>query len=212
LSGAIFDGWKWYAAVRLLGAVLAAGAAIKLMDDYLDRDMDALAGRRTLAARLGAGTVAYALAALALGMLLEPKTAGSLFLAAYGLGMGHEPGRRLPSGLTAWQESIGAVAAGTVLAGPAPMAASLLAMVVVQCADDLIDLAGDRRRGHRSWAVRLGTVETGLLGLAALLTGLVLAPLLMIVVIAAAALTDALFHRMAHLLPAVGERLGEGNL
>lgn len=211
MSGAIFELFgSWSAVLRLVGSVVFAGVAIKLMDDYLDRDMDVLAGRRTVAAGIGAGTIAYALAALTVGMLLDPRTAGPLFLASYALGMGHEPGRRLPSGLAAWQESFLAVLAGCPLAGTRRMVGALLAMVVVQCVDDLMDLAGDRRRGHRSWAVRLGEVETGLLAAAALLTGLALTPVLLVVVVAAAILIEVLFRRAARLLPAVGESVGEG--
>src|SRR5690606_29875589 len=103
LSGAIFESGP--AAARLLAAVAAAGVAIKLMDDYLDQELDALLGRRTLAAAVGPGAVAYAMAALALAMLLDGPAAGSLFLAAYAVGMAHDPAGRLPTGLAGWQEA-----------------------------------------------------------------------------------------------------------
>ncbi len=208
MSGAIFDPWPL---VRLAGAVIAAGLAIKLMDDYLDREFDALVGRRTVAAWLGPGTVAYALAALAVATLLEAQAAGTLFLASYAVGMAHEPGRRLPTGLTAWQESLLAAVLGLVLGGFAAMCSATAAMFFVQCADDFRDAASDRMAGGQTLASRLGRVETGMLAVAALLVALAINPLLAIVVAAGAALVDALLRWAARRLPPMpGETAGEG--
>ncbi|HEY8417054.1 MAG TPA: hypothetical protein VIK93_03340 [Limnochordales bacterium] len=210
MSGVTFEDWT--GVVQLAAAVVAAGVAIKLMDDWLDRELDALTGRVTLAAALGNGVIAYALAALAIGMLLQPPVAGTLFLAAYALGMAHDATRRLPTGLAAWQELLLAVGAGMLLAGPYVMVASMVAMIFVQCADDLLDWAEDRRRGLRSWAERLGRVETALVAGIALLVGFVLAPVLMGAVIVAAVLVDRTMHWAAlRLLPTAGEREGEGS-
>lgn len=209
MSGVTFEDWTGL--VRLAAAVAAAGVAIKLMDDWLDRELDALTGRVTLAAMVGDGTIAYALAALAVGMLLHAPAAGTLFLAAYALGMAHDATRRLPTGLAAWQESLLAVVAGVILAGPAVMVAALAAMSAVQCADDLLDAAEDRRRGARSWVHRLGRVETALILVIALLVGFVLAPVLTGAVIAAAIAVDRTIAWAAgRLSPVAGERGGEG--
>lgn len=198
MSIATYEGW--IALVETLAAVVAAGVAIKLMDDDLDREDDRLAGKATVAAALGPGTGAYALAALAVAMLLDARVAGPLFLSAYAVGMAHAPGQRLPTGLAAWHESILAAGAGMLLAGVRPMMVSVAAMVFVQCADDLLDRAEDRRSARPSLITRLGPVETGLLGAAALLVGVSLAPGLMTAVIVAAVLVDGSCRRL-------GERL-----
>lgn len=210
MSGAIFESGP--AAARLLAAVVAAGVAIKLMDDYLDQELDALLGRRTLAAAVGPGTVAYAMAALALAMLLDGPAAGSLFLAAYAVGMAHDPAGRLPTGLAGWQEAMVAAGAGALLAGLRVMAAALASMLFIQCVDDLRDAAEDARRGHGSLAARLGRVETGLVAAAALVAGLLIHPVLVIGAALAAPLVDRGLRWAADRLPpGPGEGAGEGS-
>ncbi|MBO8140980.1 MAG: hypothetical protein H0Z37_02210 [Firmicutes bacterium] len=200
MFAATFDGWSGVA--RMLAAVLFTGLAVKLMDDCLDRDTDELAGRITLAARTGDGAMAYALAALAAAALADGVRAGTLFLAAYAVGMSHDWRRRLPSGLCGWHESALAVAAGSVLAGPWAMLAALAAIFAVQCIDDLADAAEDRLRGARSLVFRLGAVETAGLGVAALLLGLAIEPLFVTSVVAAAPVIGGVMEWSARRWPA----------
>lgn len=175
MFGGTLDGA--FSAVATLAAVFSVGLAIKLMDDFIDRRMDGVAGVTTWAGRLGDGSLPYCMAALTVALLIDAPVAGTLFLAAYAVGMTHDLTRRLPLGLLGWQESAVALVVGTLLGGPLPMLAALAAVVFVQCADDLVDAEGDRRRGHRSLVVMLGPVETALLGLAALIVACSLTPL-----------------------------------
>lgn len=191
------------AAVAAVAAVFAAGVAIKLMDDFVDRHVDALGGTVTWAGRMGDGALPYAMAALAVSMLLDASVGGTLFLAAYALGMAHDGRRRLPSGLLGWHESLAAAAAGALLAGPWRMAASLAALTFVQCVDDLIDAGADARRGRRSLVAALGTIETCLLGLAALVVAEALAPIVTTAVVVCSACVVGLTSRLA---PAAGRR------
>lgn len=201
MFGGIFDGdvgaLSAAQAATTVVAVLAAGMAIKLMDDFIDRRMDALAGVRTWAARLGDGTLPYALAALGVGMLVDASVAGPLFLSAYAVGMSHDLRRRQPSGLLGWHESALAVGVGALLAGLIPTAAALAAITFVQCVDDVADAHTDRLRGHRSFVRSLGAVETLLLGLAALIVACALAPLLATAVVAATAAVEWVAGRTA---------------
>lgn len=179
-------------------AVLLTGVAIKLMDDTIDRRMDALAGVQTWAGRLGDGAMPYGMAALATALLIDAPLSGTLFLAAYSLGMAHDRGRTLPSGLSGWQESALALVAGAILGGPVRMAAALAVVVLVQCGDDLLDADGDRLRGHRSFVAMLGRMETALLGLSALIVATALEPLVTTAVISCTAAVEWASSRESH--------------
>ncbi|GAB6875681.1 hypothetical protein [Thermaerobacter litoralis] len=161
-------------------AVLLTGAAVKLMDDVLDREEDAWAGRPNLAARLGPGATAYALAALALAAALSLRDAVLLFWASYAWGMAHDGRLRLPSGLQAWQETTLTVALAVTAAGLGDTLAALALVGSVQLLDDWVDLRRERASAQhrptaapeeraagpaRNWAARLGPEEALLAGL-----------------------------------------------
>lgn len=159
-------------------AALLAGVAVKLMDAALDAPDDGIAP--------GGAAAAYALAALAIAELLDARTAGSLFLAAYAIGMAFDGRRTLPSGLSARQEAALALLGGALLAGPARMGAAFAAMVAIQALDDLADESDDRRCGRPNLALRWGRGETRLVALIALLTACRLDPVLAGLAVAAA--------------------------
>ncbi|HEY8552282.1 MAG TPA: hypothetical protein VIL40_02375 [Thermaerobacter sp.] len=178
-----------------VAAVIAVGIAVKLMDDVLDQEEDALTERPNVAVRLGAAAIAYALAALALAAALSPRDALSLFWASYAWGMGHGAGERLPLGLRAWQETALAVALAVLAAGLPDAVAALALIGSVQLLDDWVDLRRERARPQaafgpppggaqaprdgpmpaglpegvgpqRNWAARLGPGEALLAGIA----------------------------------------------
>lgn len=201
MFGGIFDGGTSSLSVggvvSMLVAVLGSGIAIKLMDDFIDRRIDALAGVSTWAARIGDGAVAYALVALTIGMLVDASVAGPLFLSAYAVGMAHELGRRLPTGLLGWHESVIAVGLAALLGGVIATGAALAVVTFVQCMDDVLDARTDRLRGSRSLVRTLGVVETLLLGLAAFIVASALAPLLTAAVVVVTATLERLAARTA---------------
>lgn len=137
------------AALRQLAAVALAGVAVKLLDDYLDRE-DAEDAR---------ALPAYALLALSASVVLAPGLASSLFLAAYAVGMLKDLGRPFPARLTGWQEVALVVAAGLLLTGWREMLESLALMVAVQSGDDLLDWSLDRARGRTTLIGRIGLGE-----------------------------------------------------
>ncbi|ADU51191.1 hypothetical protein Tmar_1078 [Thermaerobacter marianensis DSM 12885] len=148
--------WQWLAAGWLppvepaagarLAAVAAAGVAVKLMDDVLDRAEDEQAGRPNVAARLGPAATAYALAALAVATALSLRDALLLFWASYAWGMAHGAGARLPLGLRAWQETALAVALAALAAGVPDTLAALALVGAVQLLDDWVDLRRETAR------------------------------------------------------------------
>ena len=160
---------------RVAGVVLVA-LAVKLMDDVLDRDDDAAAGRPNWAERIGPGATAYALAALAGAAALSIRDALSLFWASYVWGMAHGASPRLPLGLAAWQESALALAASVVATGLVDTLGALALVGSIQLLDDWWDLrrdppgdaglAGAAAPGSvpRNWAGRLGRTEALLIG------------------------------------------------
>lgn len=160
---------------RLAASVALTAAAVKLMDDTLDRERDAAAGRPNWAARLGVAAPVYALAFLAAAALLHAPAAGTLFLAAYALGMlrgGEGAAAIQPSRLPAWQESLLAVALGAAVAGPREMFGAVCVMLALQAADDLRD--HHVRPGlSAGWA---GATEVVLAGVAAGLLAILLTP------------------------------------
>ncbi len=151
-----------------LAAALCA-VAVKLTDDWLDRERDLVVGRANWAAAIGTGTMIYAALFLALAAGINAVVGLALFFASYIMGMFNDLGRRLPSRLSGWQESVIVLAAGIVVCGWRVMLFAVLFVAAVQCIDDCIDLAGDRLAGQRNLACRLGTAECLLTGLALLL-------------------------------------------
>lgn len=153
-------------AVRLAGAVFLCGVTVKLLDDYLDQDLDYRTGHANWAYYLGKSTPIYALVAFALAAALHYLLAVSLFLASYIIGMTHEMHQLLPSKLSGWQESLLALSFGVLLCGWHPMLFSLLFIGAVQIFDDCCDYYLDAMAGvtsKRNVARLLGPVEAVLL-------------------------------------------------
>ena len=69
--------------------ICLTGIVIKLMDDYLDQEIDKIEGKHTLAVILDKALLPYTLLFMVLCMAVHPMLAGSLFLASYIIGMGH---------------------------------------------------------------------------------------------------------------------------
>ena len=141
------------AAGRQVAAITLSGLAIKLLDDYLDRqEADEL---RPLPA--------YAILALSVAVALAPGPALSLFLAAYAVGMLKDLAVPFPAGLVGWQEIALVLLGGLLLTGWREMLGSVALMVAAQSAVDLLDWGLDRAHGRPSWVGRLGLGECGFL-------------------------------------------------
>lgn len=196
MSGAGFD-TTLLAVTRAAGAILLIGFAIKLMDDFMDLRMDAQYGVPSLAVRLGEATLPYSMFLLALGGLLDPRVAMTLFLSSYAVGMAVELNRVLPSGLTGWQEGLLATAVGALFAGLWVQVWSLAVMGFVQCVDDIDDAQRDRLSGNSNLVRRWGLGEIrlaalGLLGVAAFMN-----PIHTALTVCAVAVVEAVVWRLA---------------
>ena len=182
MSPAIFE------TAKTAFSLLLTGAAIKLMDDFVD----AAPGERWGGER---SALPYALLFFAGGAAPNSSLTVSLFLAAYALGMAYDYAEKMPSGLLGYQESLLVVALGIVVLGWSEIAGSLLIIASIQLLDDVRDQQEDRYSGQKNLARRWGRVEAGLLAAITFLATLLLAPVKAVATLAASLLVTALFAR-----------------
>lgn len=151
-------------------AVLLCGIAVKLVDDFLDKDMDTRAGSHNFTIRFGNGTVIYAMLALTVAASINAMISIPLFLASYSIGMFHDLKQPFPSGLCGWQESGFILLVGVLLWGWQMMLFSILFVSSIQLFDDYLDMYIDDEVGYRNMAKRIGRVECLLLSIITMLT------------------------------------------
>jgi 4-hydroxybenzoate polyprenyltransferase len=144
--------------IRIFLSVVLCSLAIKLLDDYLDRELDTASGEYNWINCLGEGAVAYSLPFLAISSALHPEIGVSLFLASWTVGMYRDLNVIYPSSLRGWQESLIVMAVGFCFAGWRTMICSLLLAGAVQLADDVIDRYTDQATGIRNLAHRWGAM------------------------------------------------------
>lgn len=151
--------------ITLSLSVALCSAAVKLIDDFLDKDIDSHAGRKNWAELLGVGTIVYAALFLAFAAALNAQLALSLFLACCIVGMFNSLRQRLPSKLNGWQESLLIFAIGLCFFGARQMLFALCFTLALQLIDDCIDCRLDSLSGHRNFAHHFGQLECMLAGL-----------------------------------------------
>ncbi|WP_459844242.1 hypothetical protein [Halanaerocella petrolearia] len=115
-----------------------AGLVIKLMDDYLDQEIDRLNNRQTLALKLQRGVLPYTLLLFSFAVIIDYKLAISLFWSSYIVGMGFN-GESLPTGMKAYQESFIMILLGFWILGVKNFLFSLAVIFFIQLIDDYID-------------------------------------------------------------------------
>lgn len=140
-------------------AVVCCSAAIKLADDYLDREYDVIAGKANWTEVLEQGTMLYAMFLLALAAGINTSLSLSLFLSCYIVGMFSSMRDKFPSRLSGFQESLIALTIGLFLFGLHTMLFSLSFILAIQLFDDYIDAQSDHLVGQRNFANRFGEIE-----------------------------------------------------
>lgn len=140
-------------------AVACCSAAVKLADDYLDREYDVVAGKANWAQVLEQGTMLYAMFLLALAAGINTSLSLSLFLSCYIVGMFSTMRDKFPSQLNGFQESLIALMIGLLLFGLHTMIFSLCFTLAIQLLDDYIDAQSDHLVGQRNFANRFGGME-----------------------------------------------------
>ena len=146
-------------------AVLLCCVAVKLVDDYLDKDVDTRAGCYNFSKALGNGTIVYGMLALSLAASVNASVSIPLFLASYSIGMFNDFKKTFISRLSGLQESLLVFIIGGIAWGWQSMLFSLLFILSVQLIDDYLDIATDELAGYRNLAHRIGKVECLLLSI-----------------------------------------------
>ena len=119
-------------------AVLFTGLVIKLMDDYLDQEIDRLNNRNSLAVKLKRGIVPYSLLLFSFAVLCNYKLSIALFWASYIVGMGMDR-TKVKIKLKAYQELIVLLIIGFWLLETTQFLFSLLIILFIQAVDDYRD-------------------------------------------------------------------------
>lgn len=154
-----------YEFVQLALAVICSAAAVKLTDDFLDKDIDRHTGRPNWAEALGNGTMFYAMLLIVIAAGINAPVSLSLFLSSYIIGMFNDLKNFFPSKLTGLQESLLVFAIGSALFGWRLMIFSIFFILSIQLFDDCIDAQNDLLAGQRNLANRLGIAECLLLAI-----------------------------------------------
>lgn len=133
------------------------------MDDCIDQEFDRLVGSPNIAIPIGSGVLSYSILIYSLACVLDAKTAVSLFLSSFSLGMTGNLFIKMPSGLRGYQESLLTSALGIILF-KRQMIASLLLMASIQLFDDYFDYDNETF-SKKNWAFILGKVECFLIAM-----------------------------------------------
>lgn len=160
----------------IIAATLLVGIAVRLLDDYIDRQQDELLGKSTSWHYLQGAGLIYAMVALALGIRLAPVWGAALFFAAYGIGMASDPNSMLPSHLSGGLEFLLASGLAIAVGGWNLGLAALSLMLGIDIIDDCLDLAQESHVvSVRNWAILYGQGPALFLGSLAIISSLFLA-------------------------------------
>ncbi|MGM0502590.1 MAG: hypothetical protein ACQERJ_08655 [Bacillota bacterium] len=140
-------------------AVLCTGLVIKLMDDYLDQELDQLNNNYTLAAKYERRIVPYTLLLFSLAVLCDYKLAIALFWSSYIVGMGNNKSKAT-RGLKSYQEIIVLLALGLMLLEAQQFLFSLLIILFIHTIDDYIDYYREKHISSDNYINYLGQTGT----------------------------------------------------
>ncbi|HHU92585.1 MAG TPA: hypothetical protein GXZ20_05560 [Halanaerobiaceae bacterium] len=156
---------------RFLGIFLM-GLVIKMMDDYIDKEIDLLKGQWNLSLIFKNAILPYALLLLIFSLYFNFSEAVTIFAASYFLGMASELKETLPSGLMAWQEGIILLILITYITSVQESLAAILIVITIQLIDDFLDLKKDKYIDNRNLVNKLGKFNASLITLALMLISL----------------------------------------
>lgn len=151
-------------------SVLFCSIAVKLIDDFLDKDLDMQGGYLNFTKKFGDGIIIYAILSLTVAASINALVSIPLFLASYSIGMFKDLKHPFPSGLSGMQESLLVFVLGLLLWGWQSMVFSMLFIFAIQLFDDYLDMYTDQAVGYRNLAYRLGKIECLLLSIISMLS------------------------------------------
>lgn len=153
--------------------ILFIGIVIKLMDDYIDQDIDKLAGQYNLFNLTHIRIMPYILLIFAIACSFDLNTSITLFFASYSLGMMQSIDTKMFTSLYSYQESILVIILGIFLFGFHDMLSSLFIIAFIHLIDDYLDCDKDKNY-KKNWVFILGKVEVIVLSIIFLLSALYL--------------------------------------
>jgi len=159
VSPAIFE------QLGIIIAVILCSIAVKLVDDFLDSDLDTRAGCYNFSKAMGPGSIVYGMLSLSLAASVNASVSIPLFFASYSIGMFNDFKKKFISGLSGLQESLLVFILGGLLWGWQNMLFSILFIFSLQLFDDYLDIYIDQLAGYRNFAHRVGKVECLLLAI-----------------------------------------------
>jgi 1,4-dihydroxy-2-naphthoate octaprenyltransferase len=161
---------------RFLG-IFFCGLVIKLMDDYLDQDIDSLAEKWNITMALKRGTLPYTLILMSIALYFNFSEAIGFFTASYLIGMAYEGNEKLPTNLLAWQEGLVVFIIGIMMTSITNATGCLLLIIIVQLTDDLVDYKKDHYLKRENYVIILGKVNVILIILILLMVVILYFPL-----------------------------------
>ncbi len=179
-----------------IAVVFLVGIVIKLMDDYLDQEIDRLNDRNTLSMKLGRAVVPYSLMLLSFATLIDYLLTISLFWSSYivGMGMGMDQDN-LPTGLKVYQEVVLMIILGFIVLDYELFLFSLAIISFIQLLDDYIDYHLEEYINRSSFINYLGKYGTLLLAIITLMIALIIDWQLSLIVIIVAHIIIWILHR-----------------
>ncbi|QTL98300.1 hypothetical protein GM661_10075 [Iocasia frigidifontis] len=123
---------------RLAGVILI-GFVIKMMDDFLDQEIDILQGDWNLTSVLKKGILPYSLVIMIFALHLNFAESVSYFSASYLLGMSSTAADKLPSRLRGWQEGLILIVIAIYLTSLREVITSIILVLILQFVDDYLD-------------------------------------------------------------------------
>ncbi|MEJ6950546.1 hypothetical protein [Natronospora cellulosivora (SeqCode)] len=141
-------------------AVVLIGITIKIMDDYLDRDIDKIINQWNITFFLNRSIIPYTLLLFMISLYLNFSESSSFFISSYIIGMTKDNLEKLQSKLYAWQESIIVFLIGIIINNLKIMLSSLILIYLIQLFDDLIDYQRDSQFKANNFSSKIGIINT----------------------------------------------------
>ncbi|NPV44908.1 MAG: hypothetical protein HPY70_13195 [Firmicutes bacterium] len=172
---------------RQFSSILLVGLVIKIMDDIIDENYPEYLYKAALP---------YAIIIFVISTLIEHKTAISLFMSSYIVGMFSDINETLLTGLKGYQESLIIFGLGTVFLGWKEFIFSLTIIIGIQLIDDVIDVSIDRNSGQRNMVMRYGKVEIFIVSMIFFVFSLMLNPVKGAIILVVAPLVNTIFDKL----------------
>ncbi len=146
-------------------ACLITGFIMKLMDDFIDKDIFHISSDDLSKPLIETAIFPYSILALAIAAGINVEYTVTLTASCYMIGMFHDLHMKLPTGLSGYGESIILFIMNIYLFSLQSITTSLIAIFLIQCMDDLQDIAWDKKYGYKNFVLKFGKVEIILVSL-----------------------------------------------